>query len=513
MKKNPQNRVGIDDMALYIPQLYLSIEVLAKERGIPFEKLSKGLGLDKIAIPDAHEDAATMAANAAAEIIERNQLNPKDIGRIYLGTESALDGAKPTATYVLEMLRRKYKKQYGVDCFQNCDVVDLTFACVGGVDALQNTLDWVRGNPDRIGIVIASDIAKYELASTGEYTQGAGAIAMLIKQNPRLLVIEDTIGVATQGVHDFFKPKRSFSKEALIEEILQLADIKDISATDILAKLPDSLEIHSILGENDQSLYLHKDTPIFDGPYSNQTYQNRIREALLDFRKKRVAINELTEEESILKHWSRMIFHLPYAAHGRRIASEIFMDDLKLSGDWAAFAQENELLMPQKEAFEQQDAYEKAYGLFLRSITKTGLYKAFVKEKLYQAEATSAQVGNMYACSIFLALMGTLEADYLEGNELGNKKLGCIGYGSGSKSKVFEVNVQPGWRAVVEQFNIHKKLATRQEIDYATYETLHRLQRSNSVQAAITGFKLDRVSDEPLRKGARYYSWRTGEQD
>jgi hydroxymethylglutaryl-CoA synthase len=292
-----------------------------------------------------------------------------------------------------------------------------------------------------------------------------------------------------------------------------LADIKDISDTDILSKLPDSLEIHSILGENDQSLYLHKDTPIFDGPYSNQTYQNRIREALLDFRKKRMAINELTEEEAILKHWSRMIFHLPYAAHGRRIASEIFMDDLKLSGDWAAFAQENELLMPQKEAFEQQDAYEKAYGLFLRSITKTGLYKAFVKEKLYQAEATSAQVGNMYACSIFLALMGTLEADYLEGNELGNKKLGCIGYGSGSKSKVFEVNVQPGWRAVVEQFNIHKKLATRQEIDYATYETLHRLQRSNSVQAAITGFKLDRVSDEPLRKGARYYSWRTGEQD
>ena len=38
-------------------------------------------------------------------------------------------------------------------------------------------------------IVIVSDIAKYDIGSAGEYTQGAGAIAILIKDNPRLVGI------------------------------------------------------------------------------------------------------------------------------------------------------------------------------------------------------------------------------------------------------------------------------------------------------------------------------------
>lgn len=500
-------QVGIDDMTLYVPSLYVPIETLAKERGISFEKLNKGLGLEKMAVPDVHEDAATMAANVVAELIERNQLNPRDIGRIYMGTESALDGAKPTATYVLEMLRRKYKNTFGVDCLQNCDVVDLTFACVGGVDALHNTLDWVRGAEGRIGIVVCADFAKYELASTGEYTQGAGAIAMLVKHQPRLLVIEDAIGVATQGVHDFFKPKRSFDKKTVIEEVLKLAGVRDISAEDILAKLPDSLEVKGILDDNDKTLNLHKDTPIFDGPYSNQTYQNRIREAFFDFRRKRMAQNKLSESEPILHRWASMIFHLPYAAHGRRIASEIYMLDLKLRGDWEAFAKENGLIEPQESDFEQKADFEKAYGGFLRSITKTNAYREFSKTKLGKAEATSGQVGNMYACSIFLALMGTLEADYQADTDLTDQAFGCFGYGSGSKSKVFEVQVQPQWKEVVKHFEIQDRLATRTAIDYSTYEALHRLERTESVLAPNSEFQLDRISDEALREGARYYSW------
>ena len=33
--------VGIDDMALYVPRLYLPIQTIAGERGIPYEKLNK----------------------------------------------------------------------------------------------------------------------------------------------------------------------------------------------------------------------------------------------------------------------------------------------------------------------------------------------------------------------------------------------------------------------------------------------------------------------------------------
>ncbi|MBL7774979.1 MAG: hypothetical protein JNK89_03205, partial [Saprospiraceae bacterium] len=85
--------VGIDDMAFYTPKLYLDIAELAEKRQIPAEKLQQGLGLYKMALPDTHEDAATMAAEVIAELIDRNQLDPRSIGRIYLGTESALDMA------------------------------------------------------------------------------------------------------------------------------------------------------------------------------------------------------------------------------------------------------------------------------------------------------------------------------------------------------------------------------------------------------------------------------------
>jgi len=507
MKETMKKQVGIDDMALYVPSLYLPIQTLAEARGISFEKLNKGLGLDKMAVPDVHEDAATMAANVVAELIERNKLNPRTIGRIYLGTESALDGAKPTATYVLEMLRRKYKDTFGVDCLQHCDVVDLTFACVGGVDALHNTLDWVRGEEERIGIVVCSDFAKYELASTGEYTQGAGAIAMLIKQDPRLLAIEDNIGVATQGVHDFFKPKRSFDKKTVIEEVLKLAGVEHITAEEILSKLPDSLDVTGILDDNDATLNLHKDTPIFDGPYSNQTYQNRIREAFFDFRRKKMAKHQLSENEPILNRWKRLIFHLPYAAHGRRIASEIYMLDLKAKGEWDAFSNMNELIEPQFADFEDRVAFEKAFAGFLRGITKTDAYRSFVKEKLSKAEAVSGQVGNMYACSIFLALMGTLEADYLANTDLEGTQFGCFGYGSGSKSKVFEVTVQPAWRSVVKNFRMAEQMEARTALTYADYEALHRLQKAESILVPNSEFCLDRISEEAFREGARYYSW------
>ena len=46
-----------------------------------------------MAITDVHEDTATMGAMAVMRLIDRNGIDPREIGRMYLGTESALDGA------------------------------------------------------------------------------------------------------------------------------------------------------------------------------------------------------------------------------------------------------------------------------------------------------------------------------------------------------------------------------------------------------------------------------------
>jgi hydroxymethylglutaryl-CoA synthase len=493
-------KVGICDIQLYVPKLHLPIETLAQARDLEYAKLNKGLGLYKMAIPDVHEDAATMAANAVLRLIQRNDLSPQQIGRIYLGTESALDGAKPTATYVLEMLRRKFRDQHGVDCFDNCDVVDLTFACVGGVDALHNTLDWVRGGSDRIGIVVTSDFAKYELASGGEYTQGAGAVAMLVKNDPRLLVIHDTFGVGTRGVHDFYKPRRTFDKKQLIEEVLQLAGIDNLTSDEVLSKLPDTLEVSGLLDDNDEIVQVYKETPVFDGQYSNWTYGNRIREAYQHYCKLAGA------DHDVILDWDRIIFHLPYAFHGKRIAAELFMMAMKAAGKWDSFAEALDP-EPERSAFASDEEYEKAASYYLRSITKTDVYRAFVNEKLEKAQRASSSVGNMYACSIFLALMSTLEVDLQAYEDLAGKDLGFVGYGSGSKSKVFVGTVQPGWQSVVEHFGVFDTLSESQAITYETYEQLHRGQLSQCVRPASGEFAIERIGTEGTRQGARYYHW------
>ncbi len=497
-------KVGIDDLSVYIPRIYLPMDALANARGYEYAKLRDGLGLQAMAFPDVHEDTATMAANAVLDLLLRNRLDPRQIGRIYMGTESALDGSKPTATYVVDMLTQYFSKEYGEDCFLNCDVVDLTFACIGAVDALHNTLDWVRAGQDRIGIVVSSDVAKYELGSGGEYTQGAGAIAVLVCQQPRLLAIDGNWGVATRSVHDFFKPVRPFSKTQIVAEVLKLAGLEQVSPESILAQIPSGIGVEGFLDSNEDEVLVHKETPMFDGPYSNQCYQDRIREALNSFAKAIAA----PAGTPVTERWSRMAFHLPYAYQARRMFSEVFFEEARKSGKWSEIQSEVAFEQPVAGDFSSDEAYQEAYAQFLRAITKTRSYRNYVQEKIEKSERASSLVGNMYTSSIFMALVSTMEADYREGFALEGHKIGFFGYGSGSKSKVFEGEVQPQWREVISQWRLMDRLNERLPIDYPTYEALHRKTLRKSVGGVSGEFYLDTVNQEPGNyTGARTYRW------
>ncbi|MEO0405088.1 MAG: hydroxymethylglutaryl-CoA synthase, partial [Bacteroidota bacterium] len=143
----------------------------------------------------------------------------------------------------------------------------------------------------------------------------------------------------------------------------------------------------------------------------------------------------------------------------------------------------------------------------LRSITKTPEYRQFVNDKLEKAQRASSLVGNMYACSIFLALMSTLESDKNEDQKLNNGTFGFFGYGSGSKSKVFEGRLQEGWESVVSGFSVFEKLNNGMEITYDQYEQIHRNQLNQSINSPSEEFTLERIEDSGLKVGARYYQW------
>ena len=180
-------KVGIDAISFNVAKIHLPIKTLALARNIEPEKLEKGLGLLKMTLPDIHQDVVVFGANALTKLILDNEINPAEIARIYVGTESTIDSSKPISSFLISLMEQKF----GENSLSECDVVDFTFACIGGVDALQNCIDFVRLNPTKKAIVVCTDIAKYDLNSTGEYTQGAGALAMLVTSNPRILSFEN----------------------------------------------------------------------------------------------------------------------------------------------------------------------------------------------------------------------------------------------------------------------------------------------------------------------------------
>lgn len=460
--------IGIDDMAFYVPNIYLSIEDLAEARKIEYAKLNKGLGLTTMSLADVHEDAASMAANAVLKLIKKNNLKPQEIGRIYVGSESATDGAKPIASYVVSMLADYFKEEFGPDSFMHTDVVDMTFACIAGIDAMHTTLDWVNADRSRIGIVVATDNAKYELESTGEYTQGAGAVATLIKHNPRLLSISEPVGISTIGEHDFFKPVRKIRKEALVNALNGSGNT-----------------IPNMVSENEEYVEIHKIFPVFDGQYSNKCYANRMTEAYNHF----VKLKEGTHK---LEDWDKLIFHLPYAFHGKRAFADVFWETYKEDETLKA-----QLLELDPDFFSHQT---------LKLVTRTAMYKAFVNQKVEKGQRASSFIGNLYTGSIFMSFMSMLESELLEGKDISREKVGFCAYGSGSKSKVFEGRVQETWKDVVAGFEIFETLENREAIDFETYENLH----NESLAAGIKepkGFYLASVSEDENLYGVRNYAF------
>ncbi len=79
-------------------------------------------------------------------------------------------------------------------------------ACYGATAGLQFAKAHVQANPQSKVLVVASDIARYGLASGGEPTQGVGAVAMLISADPAILQLENDNLMLTQDIYDFWRP-------------------------------------------------------------------------------------------------------------------------------------------------------------------------------------------------------------------------------------------------------------------------------------------------------------------
>jgi len=459
---------GIDDIAIYIPRLYLDASDFAKARGLDPEKLERGLGIGQMAIVDTNQDPACLAANACLRVMQKNKLTPDKIGRLYVATESAFDESKAMNSYVIGML----EQVYGKDTFGHCGGIECKFACVSGSYALYDNTNWIRAGEaeDKYALVVVSDIAKYDLGSSGEVTQGAGAIAMLLNDNPRLLSFDPKVtATSIKNEYDFYRP---FGKE----------------------------------------------TPIVHGQYSNLLYLIQVKNALIDYKRKvkETGLIKLKDGETILDHVDYLNMHLPYSNMGKKALAYLVRHEWRDLPRWKKIIEEigMEEPIPKDPRGTIESVLEDAEFMandhqFTKLFTSTEIYAELYESKLASSLIASKMIGNLYTASLYLGFRSSLEFEYQKGVDMNGKRVGFCSYGSGASAMIFSGVIQPEYEQVVKDMNLEAELGPRTKLSLDEYEELHENKRTyeENIRSANKEFVIVDVKTSAESKGERHYAF------
>ena len=459
---------GIDDIAIYIPRLYLDASDFAKARGLDPEKLERGLGIGQMAIVDTNQDPACLAANACLRVMQKNKLTPDKIGRLYVATESAFDESKAMNSYVIGML----EQVYGKDTFGHCGGIECKFACVSGSYALYDNTNWIRAGEaeGKYALVVVSDIAKYDLGSSGEVTQGAGAIAMLLNDNPRLLSFDPKVtATSIKNEYDFYRP---FGKE----------------------------------------------TPIVHGQYSNLLYLIQVKNALIDYKRKvkETGLIKLKEGETILDHVDYLNMHLPYSNMGKKALAYLVRHEWRDLPRWKKIIEEigMEEPIPKDPRGTIESTLEDAEFMandhqFTKLFTSTEMYAELYESKLASSLIASKMIGNLYTASLYLGFRSSLEFEYQKGVDMEGKRVGFCSYGSGASAMIFSGVIQPEYAQVVKDMNLEAELGPRTKLSLDEYEELHENKRTyeENIRSANKEFVIVDVKTSAESRGERHYAF------
>jgi len=162
--------VGIVGYGTQIPRYRIKVEEIAKVWGADAPAYKKGLNLNEKSVPAPDEDCATLAVNAARKALNRADIDPMDIGAVYVGSESHPYAVKPTGTIVSEAL--------GI-C-PKVHTADLEFACKAGTEGIFIALNLVKAGAVKFAMGIGADTSQGAPGDALEYSAAAGAAAFLV---------------------------------------------------------------------------------------------------------------------------------------------------------------------------------------------------------------------------------------------------------------------------------------------------------------------------------------------
>ncbi|HEM6539390.1 TPA: hydroxymethylglutaryl-CoA synthase [Streptococcus suis] len=186
--------IGIDKIGFAAPDYVLDLADLAQARNVDPNKFKIGLLQSEMAVAPITQDIISLGAKAAEAILTEE--DKQTIDMVIVGTESSVDQSKAAAVTIHGLL--------GIQPFARS--IEMKEACYGATAGLSLAKSHIAQFPESKVLVIASDIAKYGVASGGEPTQGAGAVAMLVTANPRILVLNNDNVCQTRDIYDFWRP-------------------------------------------------------------------------------------------------------------------------------------------------------------------------------------------------------------------------------------------------------------------------------------------------------------------
>ena len=330
---------------------------------------------------------------------ERYQIDPSEVGRLEVGTETLVDKSKSTKTILMDLFP-------GNTNIEGATVVN---ACYGGTAALLNAFLWVEsdGWDGRYAIVVAADIAAYARGGARP-TSGAGAVAVLVGRDAPIMFNPRERATHAANVWDFFKPDHTVEYPTVDGKLSQVCYYQALE--DVYTRFCDKLSS------------------------SSSSIQSQSTKAATEEKKSNSTDTTDNDIYDATSH-DYFVFHAPYNKLVQKSFGRLFFVDAR-------------------KRFELTGETDEAYGteLLTKPIEETYVDRALegtlkkqsaadYKKRLADSNMVSKLVGNTYTASVFLGLASLIDRAGGRGDLTPGKSIAVFSYGSGALATMYRLSV------------------------------------------------------------------------
>ena len=412
MNMRPVN-VGICAVEVYFPYYFVDQSKLEQYDGVSKGKYTIGLGQKRMGFCADNEDINSLCLTVVHSLLEKNQIEPADVGRLEVGTETIIDKSKSVKTVLMQLFQDS----------GNTDIegIDTTNACYGGTSALFNAVNWVESSSwdGRLAIVVIADIAVYA-AGSARCTGGGGAIAFVIGPNAPIVLDPGFKATHMEHVYDFYKPKMS------------------------------------------------SEYPVIDGPLSVKCYLSALDKCYQRYGQK---FSKLTKTDKVftLDDIDYVVFHTPYCKLVQKSVGRCVLNDF-FNCKNNNISERNHIGLEKYRDVSLANSFDDP--VLFKEMEKASV---LCSKELYQSKAHSSillaeNIGNMYTPSLYGSLVSLLLTKEVE--ELLGRRVLMFSYGSGLASSMFSMTLCPSKSSMASFTNvlhsvkdIKSRLDARKEVE------------------------------------------------